>query len=626
MQLLTKILVVEDEAIVSRDIERQLRKAGYEVPAVVASGEAAIEQVSRTAVDLVLMDIRLQGQIDGIEAAREIRDRYKLPVVFLTAHADDETLARAKLAQPFGYIIKPIGHSNLTSSIEMALYKHRVERQLEQQRALLNTTLQTIPEAVIVADSAGDVQFMNSAAEHLTGWTPAAFSGQPLASVLVLQNALSRNAPGDLIAQALRERKNVSLPRGTRLRTRTDSWVEVDGHLTVSQTADLPAGLIITLCNSSVRQREEQQIRQEQTMMVVGRLAKDVANDYFSLLDLMFDCTQELLDGIAQENPLHGAAAILQRATGSASVMTRQLLELGASQAMRPEAVDLNEVFRKSLPFLQRLCGPSVQLELKLSPGVGKVFSHPSYIEQLALNLVLYARDQVTRSGHIVIRTSAVARHSPEADETGRIRISVRAEQLGEHPSDQLGKATMASLFELGKPSLNLTIVNALVTAAEGVIRFSEHSEAVSAIEVILPSVTDHRPVRPDSVNETRHTVMSVGLDLKLAMQVHERLEESSFFVLHATTAQEALLVSELYQGDIDLVITDDATMSQRAQRQLYGFLSQRRPRAAFLCLCASNGTGPAPEFDVLWKPFPPAELINKALALVTPEALATHA
>ncbi len=622
MDSTTKILVVEDEAIVARDIERQLRKAGYDVPAVVASAEAAIEQVSQTCPDLVLMDIRLQGPIDGIEAAREIREHFKLPVIFLTAHADDETLARAKLTQPFGYIIKPIGHSNLTSSIEMALYKHRVERQLEEQRALLNTILQTIPEAVIVADVAGNVRFMNSAAEKLTGWTPAAFSGQQLASVVALQNTSSRNAASDLLALALRDRRTVRIPRGTRLRTRAGPWIEVDGHIAISEAADMPAGLMITLYDSTARHREEQQIRQEQTMLAVGCLAKDVANDYYSLLDLMSDCAQELVEELDEVSPLRETAAVVQRAAGTASQMTRQLLELGSNQALRPEPVDINQTFAKSLPFLQRLCGSSVELEMKLSPGVGNVFSHPSHIEQLALNLVLHSKDQLTGSGKIVIRTSAIGNQVPDAVPRARVRVSVRTEQFAEDRAD----ASPAGQFTLENPALNLTIVNALVTAAEGSVRISDESDYVSVTEVILPSANANAHSAAARQAHRRSTVMTVGLDLKLALQVHERLEENSFFVLQSASAQEALLVSELYEGAIDLVIADDVQVSPRAQHQLYDVISSRRPKTAFLCLSSHAGTGAAREFEVLRKPFPPTELIDKALEMIAPDARATGA
>ena len=119
---------------------------------------------------------------------------------------------------------------------------------------------------------------------------------------------------------------------------------------------------------------------------------------------------------------------------------------------------------------------------------------------------------------------------------------------------------------------------------------------------------------------------MSVGLDLRLALQVHERLEENSFFVLQASNAQEALLVSELYEGVIDLIIADDTQIPPRAQHQLYDVISSRRPKTAFLCLSSHIGAGVAREFDLLWKPFSPSELIDKALELIAPEASATGA
>ncbi|MGD8979716.1 MAG: response regulator, partial [candidate division WOR-3 bacterium] len=116
-----KILVVEDEKIVALDINDVLGKLGYDVPALVASGEEAIEAVKKTKPDLVLMDIVLKGDTDGIEAAEVIRHRYGTPLVFLTAYADDEILKRVKHIEPFGYILKPFQEKELYSAIEIAL-------------------------------------------------------------------------------------------------------------------------------------------------------------------------------------------------------------------------------------------------------------------------------------------------------------------------------------------------------------------------------------------------------------------------------------------------------------------------------------------------------------------------
>src|SRR6266404_8995407 len=124
-----KVLVVEDEGLIAHDISSRLEAMGHEVIATVGTGEEAIEKAGEA--EIVLMDIRLDGRLDGVEAATEIRNRYHVPVVFLTAHADRATLDRAKMAEPFGYIVKPLAHAALNTSIEIAMYKHGMARQLE---------------------------------------------------------------------------------------------------------------------------------------------------------------------------------------------------------------------------------------------------------------------------------------------------------------------------------------------------------------------------------------------------------------------------------------------------------------------------------------------------------------
>lgn len=122
-----KILVVEDERVVARDIEKRLKKLGYIVPASVASGEEAIEKVAELRPDLVLMDIRLKGRMDGIEAAEQIRADFNTPVIYLTAYADEVTLQRAKVTEPFGYIVKPFDERDLHVAVEVALSRRLSE-------------------------------------------------------------------------------------------------------------------------------------------------------------------------------------------------------------------------------------------------------------------------------------------------------------------------------------------------------------------------------------------------------------------------------------------------------------------------------------------------------------------
>ena len=123
----TKILIVEDEMIVAEEMADALRLLGYQVPAIVPSGEQAIQIVAKLKPDLVLMDINLQGDVDGIEAADSIRDSFQIPIVFLTAYSDTKTLERAKATEPFGYLLKPFEERELQTTIEIALRRNEAE-------------------------------------------------------------------------------------------------------------------------------------------------------------------------------------------------------------------------------------------------------------------------------------------------------------------------------------------------------------------------------------------------------------------------------------------------------------------------------------------------------------------
>jgi PAS domain S-box-containing protein len=173
-----RILVVEDEAIVARDLLQQLVELGYQAVGHVTRGEDAIEQAGLLRPDLVLMDIQLGEGMDGVCAAQAIRDRYALPVVFLTAFAADDTLARAKLTEPFGYILKPFSERELRTVLEMALYKHGAEARLRASARHSQTILDNMLDGVITIDAFGQMQSCNKAACQLFGYSAEQLLGR----------------------------------------------------------------------------------------------------------------------------------------------------------------------------------------------------------------------------------------------------------------------------------------------------------------------------------------------------------------------------------------------------------------------------------------------------------------
>ncbi len=184
-----KILIVEDEQLVARDLQLRLRRMGYEVPAIAASAEEALALLFSTEPNLVLTDIRLGSESDGIDLAAKIYSEFDLPVIYTTAFSDNETLERARMTQPYGYVIKPFQDRDLQIAIENAAYKHKAEMELRENRSWLAAVLQSIGDAVIATDFGGRVVFLNPAAETLTEWTQEEARGMNLDLVF---NVLSR--------------------------------------------------------------------------------------------------------------------------------------------------------------------------------------------------------------------------------------------------------------------------------------------------------------------------------------------------------------------------------------------------------------------------------------------------
>jgi PAS domain S-box-containing protein len=222
------ILIVEDERIVARDIQNRLTRLGYTVVGVTRYGEEAVRLAAELRPDLVLMDIRLDGPMDGVTAAQEIHNRLQLAVVYLTAYADEETLLRARVTEPFGYILKPFEERELRTAIELALYKHQAERKLRESERRYAITLSSIGDAVIATDDQTRIGFLNPVAAGLTGWPAEEAIGQPLHEVFRIINEQTRQPAENPVARILREGKVIGLANHTSLLTRDGREVPIE--------------------------------------------------------------------------------------------------------------------------------------------------------------------------------------------------------------------------------------------------------------------------------------------------------------------------------------------------------------------------------------------------------------
>ncbi|HMN28802.1 MAG TPA: PAS domain S-box protein, partial [Caldilineaceae bacterium] len=235
------ILVVEDEGIVGLDIQRRLTNMGYSVP------------------EVVLMDIRLKGDMDGISAAEHIRRYLDIPVVFLTAYADEDTLRRAKVTEPHGYVLKPFEERELHIAIDMALYKHQMERKLKESERWLSTTMNSISEAIIATDGRGQVILLNPMAIAMTGWPREEAIGRTIGEILsIVDETIGKNGP-NLALSLLTKPVNQVVDPTALLISRMGDELPIQYHTApIRDAADQISGTVIVFRDITEQRRREQ--------------------------------------------------------------------------------------------------------------------------------------------------------------------------------------------------------------------------------------------------------------------------------------------------------------------------------------------------------------------------------
>jgi PAS domain S-box-containing protein len=244
------ILVVEDERITAEDIKSGLERAGYQVPALVSSGKDAIMKAGELKPDLVLMDIKLRGKMDGIEAAGQIKLLYDIPVIYLTAYSDEYTVQRAKITEPSGYIIKestglvkkPFEESELHTAIEITLYRHQMEKDHD---ILLSAMLKNINDAVIATNAEGRIKLMNSVAEKLTGWIADDSIGKDLREIFTPLNTIKKqfndiNLKNEITSdnKILKSLQGENIPVKFSFKVITDDKGDISGYILVFNRVD----------------------------------------------------------------------------------------------------------------------------------------------------------------------------------------------------------------------------------------------------------------------------------------------------------------------------------------------------------------------------------------------------
>ncbi len=257
------ILIVEDELIVATDIHRCLKNMGYHVAGQASTGSEALALAAETRPDLVLIDICLKGPMDGIKTAELIRQQWGYPVIYLTAYADEATLQRAKVTQPYSYLLKPFDNRDLRVAIEITLNRHQVEKERRESQRWLAATLNGIGDAVIATDAYGRVKFMNPLAETLTGWPEAEVTGKNADQVFKLIDDQTLQRVESPVVRVLGLDHRLKLGANTLLVTRDGQKIAIESNAApIKDEQGQTEGVVLVFRDITARKQTEKKLRE----------------------------------------------------------------------------------------------------------------------------------------------------------------------------------------------------------------------------------------------------------------------------------------------------------------------------------------------------------------------------
>jgi two-component system, cell cycle sensor histidine kinase and response regulator CckA len=405
-----RVLIAEDESLIAEELRIRLQRLGLDVLVPVTSAEDAVAAVSRAPPDLVLMDIHLKGRMDGIEAAGAIRQRYHVPVIYLTAHSDIATITRAKVTEPFGYLLKPFDERDLRIAIELALHKHEMERRLRESEERLATTLTSIADGVIATDGEGRITLLNPIAESLTGWSQAAAKGESIDRVFQLVHAVTRAVPENPIRRALQENRVVHLDDHVLIQTKDGAEIPVEDSAAPIRHHGQVVGAVLVFHDISERQKAEAALRrsedllhQAQKLEAIGRLAGGVAHDVNNMMTVVIGYAELLLREVDAADPKCAVLHEMRRAASRSADIAQQLLAVGRRQVLQPEVVDVKRLIDGVRPMMTDLLGQGIELRCELDPETAMVRIDPSQFDRVIINLGLNAREAMPDGGVVRI-------------------------------------------------------------------------------------------------------------------------------------------------------------------------------------------------------------------------------
>jgi two-component system, cell cycle sensor histidine kinase and response regulator CckA len=543
-----KILIVEDELIVAQNIDNQLRKLGYDVPGTTGSAQEAISLAEKFKPDLVLMDIKLSGSMDGISAAEQIRGRFGIPVVYLTAFADKETLQRAKITDPSGYILKPFELRNLHSTIEIALHKNQLEKKLKESELRFRILAESSPVGIFQTGIDGDCVYVNKKWCEFAGMSPKQAVGGGWVSAVypddrdrVAKAWYNSARTGSLFQQEYR----FQTPQGEI------TWLFGSAAPLITESGD-KIGYIGTITDITQRKNLEEELLTGRKLESVGILAGGIAHDFNNLLSVILGTISLMKEDSNITEDQFMMLESTEKASVQASDLAQKLITFSKGGWLNrkkfPVSLLIGEVIDQNFTHVS----PSPSFKIDIPPGLLDVDGDKTQLKQVFLNLVLNAVEAGKETDQISITAGNIDNTKGNINtalKPGRyVRITVADKGMG-IPREHLDKIFDPYFTTKEKGSkkglgLGMTICYSVVKKHGGFIAVKSEECCGTTVDVYLPAAQEETPASvaiKDAKPAIKGRVMILD-DEDIVLDVTRKmLERLGYQVEHAETGEQAL-------------------------------------------------------------------------------------
>ncbi|HYJ09083.1 MAG TPA: response regulator [Polyangiaceae bacterium] len=491
-----RVLIVEDERVVATHVERSLRDAGYLVTGIAASAIEAETLVQSAPPDVALVDIRLRGRSEGFEIAERLRNEADVPVVYMTAHTDDDTLQRAARTGAYGYVVKPFTIGEVKSALQVALYKHRLDQHLAERERWFSTTLRGIADGVVACDTEQRVTFLNAAAERMLQRSESNARGRTMSELL----GGSQAGGVSEIGQALTQRRPQRVSSDQYVK-QADAQSLLEGTVAPILHGERVLGAVLVLHDVTEQRRRDEQLALTDRLSSLGTLVASVAHEInnplaytlgnLSLATSELERIKERLPPDATREALDKVVCSLRDAEDGAGRVANTVKELrafGRMEERSQRAIDP----RACVDWALRITSNQLLHQARLLTSlrdVPNVNGNELKLSQVIVNLLTNAVQALTGT-----RQENEVRVSTWTDADGAAVIDV--EDNGPGMSDEVLAAIFEPFFTT-KPSghgtgLGLCICRSIVTSFGGEILVESELGRGSRFRVRLPACAEN--------------------------------------------------------------------------------------------------------------------------------------